>query len=144
MTRPLAHRDHRKFVETEGWIKKGTSRGGAKTGDHYRYSLKLATGEVLQTRVSHGSGAINSADVVAHIMRDQLLVTEEDFYRCVEQGILPPRPAPSSPAPPPDALDGKLVRNLIRKVGMTQAQVAALTEEEAVAAWQEYLADGGQ
>jgi len=29
-------------------------------------------------------------------------------------------------------------------VGMTQAQVAALTEEEAVAAWQEYLADGAQ
>jgi len=144
MPRPLAHRDHLKFVETEGWIKKGTSRGSGKTGDHYRYSLKLATGEVLQTRVSHGSGAINSADVVAHILREQLRVTEEDFYRCVDKGILPPRPAPSSPAPPPDSLDGKLVRNLIRKVGMTQAQVAALTEAEAVAAWQEYLADGAQ
>jgi len=27
---------------------------------------------------------------------------------------------------------------------MTQAQVASLTKEEAIAAWQEYLAGGGQ
>jgi hypothetical protein len=33
---------------------------------------------------------------------------------------------------------------LIRKVGMTQAQVASLTKEEAIAAWQKYLAGGGQ
>jgi hypothetical protein len=29
-------------------------------------------------------------------------------------------------------------------VEMTQAQVASLTKEEAIAAWQEYLAGGGQ
>ncbi len=144
MPRPLSHADHRQFVETEGWTKKGTAKSKKKTGDHHRYSLRLNTGEVLLTRVSHGSGAINDANLVAAILREQLQVTEEDFYRCVERGILPPRPAPATVGPPPDGLDGKLVRNLIRKVGMTQAQVASLTKEEAVAAWQGYLAGGGQ
>ena len=143
MPRPLAHADHRKFVETEGWTKKGTARSTQKSGDHYRYSLKLSTGEVLSTRVSHGSGSIDDADLVARILRDQLQVTEEAFYRCVNQGEIPPRPAPKSTSPPPDALDGKLVRNLIAKVGMTQSQVALLTKAEAIAAWQVYLAGEG-
>ncbi len=144
MPRPLTRADHRRFVETEGWTKKGTSRSSTKTGDHYRYSLHLSTGEVLQTRVSHGTGAINDPNLVASILRDQLQVTEADFYRCVERGVLPPRPAPATTGPLPGGLDGKLVRNLIKKVGMSQAQVASLTREEAVAAWQEYLAGGGQ
>lgn len=143
MPRPLSHSDHRKFVETEGWVKKGTARSGKKSGDHFRYSLKLSTGEVLATRVSHGSGSIDDADLVAKILRDQLQVTEEDFYRCVNEGELPPRPSPQVPPPPPQALDGKLVRNLITKLGMTQSQVALLTREEAIAAWQKYLAREG-
>lgn len=142
MPRPLSHANHLRFVETEGWSKKGTSRGGAKTGDHHRYSLRLSTGEVLQTRVSHGAGPINDPSLVASILHKQLQVTEEDFYRCVEQGILPPRPAPVTSAPPPGSLDGKLVRNLIKKVGMTQVEVQGLTKEAAVAAWQGYLAGG--
>ncbi len=143
MSRPLSHSDHRKFVDTEGWIKKGTTRLGAKSGDHFRYSIKLNTGEVLATRVSHGSGSIEDADLVAKILRSQLQVTEEDFYRCVNDGVLPPRPSLQLPPPPPDALDGKLVRNLITKVGMTQSQVALLTREEAIAVWQSYLVGEG-
>ena len=143
MPRPLAHADHRQFVETEGWTKKCTARSTHKSSDHYRYSLKVSTGEVLSTRVSHGSGSIDDADLVARILRDQLQVTEEAFYRCVNKEEIPPRPAPKSTPPPPDALDGKLVRNLIAKVGMTQSQVALLTKDEAIAAWQEYLTGGG-
>jgi len=142
--RPLTHVDHKRFVEVEGWEKKGTAKGKAKKGDHFRYSLRLNSGEILHTRVSHGSGATNDPYLVAAIFREQLQVTEEDFYLCVEKGMLPPRPAPESPLPPQDALDGKLVRNLMRKVGLSQAQVAALTKDEAVAAWQEYLTYGGQ
>lgn len=59
-----------------------------------------------------------------------------------QPGRGPPRPAPKSTSPPPDALDGKLVRNLIAKVGMTQSQVALLTKDEAIAAWQAYLTGG--
>ena len=39
-----------------------------------------------------------------------------------------------------EALDAKLVRNLIRKVGLTEADVAKLTKAEAARHWQEHLA----
>lgn len=142
MPRPLSYEDHRKFVETEGWTKKGTASGSAKTGDHFRYSFRLPNGEVLQTRVSHGSGAINDPSLVAAILREQLRVSEVDFYRCVNEGKSPIRPAAETPVRPCEGIDAKLLRNLIRKVGLAQSQVAAMTKAEAIAAWDEYLASG--
>ncbi len=142
MPRPLSNADHHKFVQTEGWEQKGTAKSARKTGDHSRYTLRLNNGEVLSIRVSHGGGSLNDPMLVAGVLRDQLQVSEADFYRCVDNGVLPPRPAPAASAPPPGGLDGTLVRNLMMKVGMTQHQVASLTMEGAVAAWQKYVAEG--
>jgi hypothetical protein len=140
--RPLTHADHHKFVETEGWTRKGTSSSSKKTGNHHRYTLTLSTGDVLYTRISHGSGQLGDSKLVSAIFRDQLQVTEADFYRCVEQGILPPRPQIISEAPA-EGLDAKLVRNLIRKVGLSQNQVAKMSKTDAINAWNKYLSDGG-
>lgn len=141
--RPLSHADHRTFVETEGWEKKGTARSSRSTGDHHRYTLRLANGDILHTRVSHGAGSIDDPRLVAAILRDQLQVTEADFHACVVDGTLPPRPATPPPQVPTQGLDAKLVRNLIKKVGLTQTEVAAMSKEEAVAAWTDYLVRGG-
>jgi hypothetical protein len=141
MPRPLAHADHKKFVEVEGWMKKGTANAAGKTGNHYRYSLRLTTGEILYTRVSHGSGTINDSSLVALILREQLRVSEEDFYRCVNDGTLPPRPAPENLGVPSEGLDAKLVRNLINKVGLSQSEVAAMSKAEAVEKWLHFLSD---
>ena len=140
MPRPLTHADHRAFVETEGWERRGTARGRGRTGDHVRYVLRLADGDVLVTRVSHGAGSIGDPNLVAAILRDQLRVTEDDFYRCVRHGVLPPRPQPPTPELPADTLDAKLVRNLMRRVGLSQQEVASLDREGAIARWQDYLA----
>lgn len=141
--RPLTHAAHRKFVETEGWTKKGTARGTGKTGDHCRYNLTLATGDVLTTRVLHGSGQINDPKLIAAIFRDQLAVTEDDSWACVDRGTLPPRPQPQAPPPPAEVLDAKLVRNLIYKAGLSESEISSLTKAEAVQRWEEYLAGGG-
>ncbi len=141
--RPLTHAAHRKFVETEGWTKKGTARGSGRTGDHHRYNLALATGEVLTTRVSHGAGQVNDPKLITAIFRDQLAVGEDEFWACVEHGALPKRPPPPTTAPAGEVLDAKLVRNLIRKVGLAEAEIAGLTRAEAVLRWEDYLAEGG-
>lgn len=141
--RPLPHSAHRTFVETEGWEKKGTVRGSGKTGDHHRYRLTLSNGDVLSTRVSHGPGQIDDPGLVAAILRDQLAVSEEDLWRCVDHGVLPPRPQPAAPDPPGEVLDAKLVRNLIRKVAMSETEIGQLTRAEAVARWQQFLGEGG-
>lgn len=140
--RPLTHADHRKFVETEGWTKKGTASSSKKTGNHFRYTLTLSTGDVLYTRISHGSGQLDDSKLVGEIFRTQLGVSEEDFYRCVEKGILPPRPQ-TIPERPAEGLDAILVRNLIRKVGLSQNKVAKMSKAQAVAEWNKYLSEGG-
>ncbi len=141
--RPLTHGDHHKFVETEGWTKKGTASSSKKTGDHFRYTLTLSTGDVLYTRISHGSGQLDDPKLIGAIFRTQLGVTEEDFYRCVEKGILPPRPQ-TNPERSAEGLDAILVRNLIRKVGLSQNQVAKMNKAQAVDAWNKYLSEGGK
>jgi hypothetical protein len=142
--RPIPHRDHLKFVENEGWTPKGTARGTGKQGDHKRYTLTLATGEVLYTRVSHGGGQIDDPKVVKQILRDQLHVSEEDFWRCVNDGTKPPRPQLEQDRGEGEELDAALVRNLVRRVGLSVEEVGRLTKEEAVQAWQDYLTHGGQ
>jgi hypothetical protein len=141
--RPLKHADHRKFVETEGWNKTGTASSNKKTGNHFRYTLTLSTGDILYTRISHGSGQLDDAKLIGAIFRTQLEVTEENFYRCVEKGILPPRPQ-TIPERSAEGLDATLVRNLIRKVGLSQIQVAKMSKAQAVAAWNKYLSEGGK
>ncbi len=141
--RPLTHADHRKFARTEGWIKKGTSSSSKKTGDHFRYTLTLSTGEVLYTRISHGSGQLDDPKLIGAIFRTQLGVSEEDFYRCVEKGILPPRPQ-TNPERSTEGLDAILVRNLIRKVGLSQNQIAKMSKAQAVDEWNKYLSEGGK
>ena len=139
--RPISHAAHKKFVDVEGWSVAGTGRSKAKTGDHFRYTLTLADGDVLFTRVSHGTGEIGDPGRIAHILRQQLRVSEDDFWACVERGVLPPRPQPPQAAIRGEQLDYKLVRNLIDKVGLSQQEVAGLSKEQAVARWHEYLAD---
>jgi nitrate reductase beta subunit len=43
-----------------------------------------------------------------------------------------------------EGLDAKLVMNLIRKVGLSQSQVAEMTKVQAIDKWNKYLSKGGQ
>lgn len=130
--------DLRRFVENEGWQDKD-KKSGKKKGDHHRYTLVLATGDVLFTRISHGSGAVDDPALFAEILRSQLKVTKDQFWACVKQGTPPPRPS-AAPAPPSNAIDAKLARNLLRKVGLTPADLARLDQLRAIDVWQRYLA----
>ena len=62
-------------------------------GDHYRYSLAVG-GDVLYTRISHPPSAKETYgdDLRAHILRDQLKVTEEELGLCQGRGASPALP----------------------------------------------------
>jgi len=141
--RPLSYAALRKFVEIEGWAAKGTARGAQKRGDHERYTLVLANGAVLATRISHGKGQYDDPSLVAHILRDELQVSEADFWACVERGVKPPRPQAERARGAGNEIPHDLMRNLVRKVGMAGPDIERLTKAEAVRAWHEYLARGG-
>jgi len=137
--RPLPHRAHREFVETEGWTRKGRSKAKTKTGGHFQYTLLLPTGLKLNTRISHGRGQIDDPGMIAAIYRDQLQVSEQAFWDCVDHGLLPNRQSAVIVEPHIVELDPTLMRNLVRRVGLSEVEVGRLSKEQAVARWHEYL-----
>lgn len=95
--------DLRRFVENEGWQDKD-KKSGKKKGDQHRYTLVLATGDVLFIRISHGSGGVDDPALFAEILRSQLEVTKDQFWSCVKEGTPAPRPS-AAPAPPSNAIE---------------------------------------
>lgn len=104
---------------------------------HATYELILDDGSVLRTRISRPIDRTTYAPSMwSHILRDQLDVTEDAFWACVRDGVLPAR---SAPAPRhPRAIPLHLLNELITRVGMTPDGAAALSLEDAVDALAEY------
>ena len=132
----------KRFCEVDGWFD-SDARRGAKTGDHFRYGRVLGDGTRLRTRISHGSGSIRDPKIFRDILRHQLHVTEEQFWLAVEKGVAPQRPGDAAPRPPGPGLPRDLVSNLVRKAGYSLEQIRSMSKDDAVAAWQKWLAGSG-
>jgi hypothetical protein len=74
-----------------------------------------------------------------YILRDQLDVDEPEFWSCVRDGA---KPARGTPPPPAEALPADLVYMLLSRVGLNEAEVAALSKDEAIARLQRFWTDG--
>lgn len=134
------YRELRRFVECEGWTDRDQA-GGRKTGDHHRYVFTTPTGERLYTRISHGRGRYGDADLFQHVLRDQLHVTEGQFWDAVDHGVKPDRPVPRA-VPDAPAMDAKLARNLLTKARLSPADLVGMTQEQAVVRWNQWLTEG--
>lgn len=134
MTHPAASKaDHERFCRTEGWELVRNARGGG-VGHHLTFELALADGRVLRTRISRPVRASDTygRSLFRHILTDQLDVTAEAFWACVEDKVLPPRPGALA-TPPARALPASLVHQLITVAGIPEERVAQMNKEEAVA-----------
>jgi hypothetical protein len=107
-------------------------------GGRIAFHLTLNTGEQLYTRVSHGTGAYRDPSLWSHILRDQLRVTADQFWACVDYGTLPPCPAADRETPT-NAIPGQLAWQLIKKAGIPEAVVRSMTKEQAVEALQRFV-----
>ncbi|RKT83480.1 hypothetical protein SAMN05421805_10533 [Saccharopolyspora antimicrobica] len=112
-----------------------------RTGTHHvTYELGLPDGRILRTRISH---PVNRTDygprMWKHILRDQLQVEEDEFWVCVNDGIRPNRGMPERHA---ESLPVDLVRLLIVRVGLSEAEVASMSKDEAIARIQRHWTEG--
>jgi hypothetical protein len=132
-------KDHEVFCSVEGWQRTRDARG--RTGTHHvTFELVLPDGRILRTRISHPAGRTDyGASLWSHILRDQLAVSEAEFWDCVSDGV---RPTRGSAAIPPTALPADVVHLLISRVALTEAEVAGMTKDEAVERLQRYWTDG--
>ncbi|GAA3370692.1 hypothetical protein GCM10020367_18320 [Streptomyces sannanensis] len=140
MSRPQPDRErHDRFCVVEAWKRVRDARG--RTGTHHvTYELTLHDGRILRTRISHPvDRTVYGQAMWRHILRDQLDITEDEFWECVLDDRLPDRGAPPVPK---ESLPADLVHLLIHRVGLAEEEVAALTKEEAVARLQRYWTDG--
>ena len=133
--------DHEKFCLTEHWELVVNARG-KPVPHHATYRLALPDGRILRTRISRPVDRTTySPSIWNHILQDQLMVGEDEFWNCVENAMLPMRGvAPVSASALPLALAWQLTHTL----GMDQALVARMTKEQAVRAINDYwMSQGG-
>jgi hypothetical protein len=132
--------DHERFCEVEGWEPVRSARGKL-TGHHATYELALPDGRVLRTRISRPVDAtVYGVSLWDHILRDQLDVTEDEFWTCAKDRQRPDR-SPAS-AEPENALPLGLVLALQRDLGLSEDELKKITKDDAVARLNEHWAKG--
>lgn len=131
--------DHEKFCEVEGWARVRDARG--RTGTHHvTYELHLPDGRILRTRISHPPDrSVYGAGLWGHILRDQLNITEAEFWACVREGKAPQRGVPEVPR---EALPADLVHLLLNRVGLPESDVVAMSKAEAIERLNRHWAEG--
>ncbi|MCW2939017.1 MAG: hypothetical protein JWN00_2002 [Actinomycetia bacterium] len=95
-----------------------------------------------RSRTVSPAGQLGDPNLFAHILRDQLQVTEEQSWAAVDRGERPRRPQPEGELADAPALDAKLARNLIVRVGMKPGDLVGISKEEAVEIWSAWLTTG--
>ena len=116
------HRDLKKFCDNDRWDPK-------KRTDHWRYTKRLPDGRTLRTKISFGSGEVGDPGLFSAILREQLQVSEEEFWRVVREGGPARReelPVVAPAAPP--LLSAATVLHL-RKLGVSLEQVRKLRSQ---------------
>lgn len=128
-------RHHQRFCTVERW-ELVADAVGRPVSHHLTYKLAVPTGAVYRTRVSHPINRTTyAARMWAHILRDQLHVTADEFWSCVIEDVLPDRGAI---AIPDTALPIHLVSELVHTLGLTRKQIAGITVQQAVQLIAEY------
>lgn len=121
--------DHQAFCETEGWTQVRTAKGKSG-GHHVTYELAQPDGAVLRTRISHPPDRSTYGKALwTYVLRDQLQVTEDEFWACVRHGTSPNR---GQPAPRQAALPASLVHQLVVRFHVPESEVAEMTKQQAI------------
>lgn len=132
MSGPASRRQHKQFCDIEGWDTVLNARG-KKVRHHITYELALSDGRILRTRISRpANNETYGPSLWTAILRDQLEVAEAAFWDCVERHVLPPRPGTSA-SPAAAGLPASLVHQLKITLGLSDADVAELSKDQAVA-----------
>jgi hypothetical protein len=136
---PATRRDHEAFCTIEGWVQRKRATG--KRGSHHvNYELPLPDGRVLYTRISHPIERTDyGPSIFAHILRDQLEVSAEEFWDCVNNRVLPSRGQMQQFA---EAIPLGVIRVLTQEAHIPEALVRTMTKAEAVARVAKYYTTG--
>jgi hypothetical protein len=140
--RAATRREHVRFCELEGWRQVQSAR--ERTNKHHlTFELSLDDGRILRTRVSRPPNNESYGKALwSHILRDQLCVTQGEFWSCVDDGNVPVR-STAIPAPPAAALPAGLAHQLVHILQLSSAEVAKLSLAEALELMNDHWSNSG-
>lgn len=120
-------KDHQAFCLIEQWTEVRNTRG--KTSHHITYELPLPDGTVLRTRISRPPGRKTYGKAIwSHILRDQLVVSEQEFWECVRDRVLPAR---SRPTPERETTPAGVISQLLSH-GVPESEIRDMSRAEAI------------
>ena len=126
---PATRKDYERFCVIEGWTPRQSARG--KGTHHVNYELNLPDGRTLYTRVSHPVDRSDyGVSMWSHILRDQLEVTPDEFWACVNDSRVPDRGV--SPDSGWEAIPVGVVTTLIQVFHVPEDEVHSMTKAEAI------------
>ncbi|MGI9186558.1 MAG: cytotoxic translational repressor of toxin-antitoxin stability system [Gaiellales bacterium] len=99
-------------------------------GAHEIWTRALPDGTLARTQISHSATKTPSPGRFRAILRDQLRVSEDAFWRCLSSGEPVPRPGSLDPQRG-TALPAHLVRVLEQELRVPCDEIATLTLREA-------------
>ncbi|MGI9017593.1 MAG: cytotoxic translational repressor of toxin-antitoxin stability system [Euzebya sp.] len=133
-------KDHLRFCEVEGWTEVRNAKGS--TGSHHiTLELALHDGEMLATRVSHPPDRTDySRGLWTRILRDQLQVTDAQFWATVNDGV----PSDRSSEEPDGGgrLPAEIAWMLRTRVGLAESEIAEMSKDQAVERLNRFWAEG--
>ncbi|MGH7640445.1 MAG: hypothetical protein ACREOL_05995 [Candidatus Dormibacteria bacterium] len=103
-----------------------------RSADHRYYRLTLDDGTALETRVSHSSKKSISAGRWKAVLRDQLQVSDEDFWTALRRKQPVPRPSQPPKESEIEQVPLWAADVLSSRLKLTPAQIAQLGRERAI------------
>lgn len=130
-----------KFLKADGW-KEVTGQAGSGSG--HRVFEKVLDDrdpvEVLTTHISHSGTKSPGPGRFGEILREQLNVSKQAFWKAIETGEPVPRPQPVEESPP--APEAWQVEVLVHQVGLTPNDLKGMTLEAAQALIEKHWTGG--
>ncbi|NNH69986.1 cytotoxic translational repressor of toxin-antitoxin stability system [Nocardia uniformis] len=132
---------HETFCHNDEWIRVRNATGGM-VRHHSTWELPLPDGRVLRTRISR---PVDNTDygpkMWCQILKDQLEVSEAQFWRCVNDRVRPARTPGTVTIPDKEPIPLGVVEKLIRLVHLTPEEIETMTKDQAAARLNQFRAE---
>lgn len=129
-------KDHLTFCLTEGWTEVRNATGHT-VRHHQTFELSLPDGRILRTHISRPPDSKDSygPGLWSRILRDQLRVSPDEFWACVQDKVVPDRGAVH---PPEESIPADVLTILVNR-GVAEKEVLRMSRHQALALMYELL-----
>lgn len=129
---PGNKKGHEAFCHHDEWVRVRNATGGV-VKHHSTWELPLPDGRILRTRISRPMDNTDyGSKLWCQILKDQLEVTETQFWACVNDRVRPARTSGAVTIPDKEPIPLGIVEKLIRLVRLSPEEIEQMTKEQAV------------